>query len=143
MEKYGLIGMLLVFLLTGCSVSIDNASSKSEEFASTAEELSSTLNDVRDEMESLKDKTNLSSKDQALIVEQTDAAIRVIDKFKEEEAPFIANIAKKVVIKELNKKTTLLESIKEKAEKGTANEEDVNKIIETLSDDFEINLFEK
>lgn len=141
MKKYWILSLLIVFIITGCSVEIETSSSKSEEFASTADELSSTFVDVKDKMESLVVKKELSSGDQKLIVKHVNDLTMEIQKFRDEEAPFMAKRIKKMALNELNKKEDILVDVKEKAENDMATVEDVEKIIKTISDDFEINLF--
>lgn len=141
MKKYWILSLLIVFLMTGCSVEIETSTSKSEEFSSIADELSSTFADVTDKMGQLPDKTELTSENQKLIVQQVNNLLKQIKKFKEAEAPFMAKKLKEMALKELNKKEEILIDIKEKAEKGTATVEDIENIIKTISDDFEINLF--
>ncbi|MGG7619029.1 hypothetical protein [Bacillus coreaensis] len=141
MKKYWILSLLIVFIITGCSVEIETSSSKSEEFASTADELSSTFVDVKDKMESLVVKKELSSEDQKLIVKHVNDLTMEIQKFRDEEAPFMAKRIKKMALNELNKKEDILVDVKEKAENDMATVEDVEKIIKTISDDFEINLF--
>ncbi|MCM3765671.1 hypothetical protein [Neobacillus niacini] len=143
MRKFGILSLLLVMFLTGCSVEIDTSSSKSDEFASKADELASTFMDAKDTLKPLKEKENLSSKDQEQIIKVINTLTDEIDEFKNEEAPFLAKKAKKVAVEVLNKKEKTLLNIKEKAEKETVTTEDVEKIIKTVSDDFKINLFDK
>jgi uncharacterized protein YyaL (SSP411 family) len=140
-KKYWIGALLIIFLTTGCSVEIETSSSKSEEFASTADELSSTFVDVKDKMEPLVDKKELTSEDQKLIIQEVNNLKQEIKNFKEEEAPFLAKKIKQMALKELNKKEEILVDVKEKAENEMATVEDVEKIIKTISDDFEINLF--
>lgn len=141
MKKYWILSLLIVFLMTGCSVEIETSTSKSEEFSSIADELSSTFADVTDKMGQLPDKTELTSENQKLIVQQVNNLLKQIKKFKEAEAPFMAKKLKEMALKELNKKEEILIDIKGKAGKGTATVEDIENIIKTISDDFEINLF--
>jgi hypothetical protein len=133
--------MFMAFLLTGCSA--QNFSSKSENFVSEAEIFGQTIVEVKDSLKPLENKPTLTQKDQALIVSQIESLIEEMNDFKEAEAPLLAIAAKKIALKELNKREKELNSMKEKAKNGRAEVEDVEKILHLLSDDFKISMFEK
>jgi hypothetical protein len=144
MKKMIIFAMLITaFLVSGCSVEIETSSSKSEKFASNAEVLGDTFDNTKDILEPLKGKQILSTEDQKLITQQIDELKKVLDDFKAEEAPFLAEMAKKITLKQLNEKEKILLSIQEKAEKGNAKVKDVEEVIEAISADFEISLFGK
>lgn len=135
--------MIVVFMLAGCSVDVDFDTPKSEQFADKAEELVNQFDASKDKIEPLEKKKNLTAKDQKLIVKELDQLTVAIDQFKEEEAPFLTKNLKKVLIKKLDEILEVLEEIHEKAEKGTANHDDVKTIINVLTDNIEFNLFGK
>jgi outer membrane murein-binding lipoprotein Lpp len=137
MKKMIFLSMLFVgLLLTGCSE--ESLKSKSEKFSTEAKTLGETVEIVKDTLKPLEKKHTLSPKDQDLIVSQIDNLTEDINDFKEEEAPLLAKIAKKMAVKELNKKEKELLSIMEKAQNDKAKVADVNRILTILSTDFDM-----
>jgi hypothetical protein len=140
MKKFGILAAFTVMLLSGCSVDIDTGTSKVEGFANVAEELGDTITNAKSELGPLQEKKVLTAKDQQAVVDHINRVTDVIHDFKEEESTFLAIMVKKAAGKELNNKEEVLLTIKEKAEKNEATEEDIKKMIETLSSDYEIKL---
>jgi len=132
--------MIVAFMLTGCSVDVGVVTSKSEQFADQAEELGNQFDASKEKLEQLEGKETLVTKDLELIVKEMDHLTKSIDQFKEEEAPFLAKKVKKVVVKKLDEIEEVIEGVHEKAEKGTANHDDVKIIINALTDNIEFNL---
>lgn len=143
MKKIGMMMLLMVLFLTGCSVEIDMSTSKSEGFASMAEDLSHVFIHAKKSLEPLGKNKELSTKEQEQIVTRIDSLIEEIEAFRDEDAPFLAKLPKKMALKALNNKEKVLLRIKEKAEKQEAEPTDVQELIETISDDYEINIFKK
>lgn len=143
MKKIIMFSMMIVaFMLTGCSIDVGFDTSKSEQFSDRADELGNQCDASKDRLEQLEKKNNLTAKDQKLIVKELDRLTKSIDQFKEEEAPFLAKKVKKIVVKELDGILDVLEEIHEKAERETANHDDVKTILYALSDNIEFNLFD-
>jgi hypothetical protein len=137
MKKITFLFLLFVgLLLTGCSG--ETLKSKSEKFSTEAEILGETVEIVKETLKPLEKKHTLSLKDQDLIVSQIESLTVEINDFKEEEAPFLAKIAKKLAVKELNKREKELLSIKEKAQNEKAKVADINRILTILSTDFDM-----
>jgi hypothetical protein len=137
MKKITFLFLLFVgLLLTGCSG--ETLKSKSEKFSTEAEILGETVEIVKETLKPLEKKHTLSLKDQDLIVSQIESLTVEINDFKEEEAPFLAKIAKKLAVKELNKREKELLSIKEKAQNEKAKAADINRILTILSTDFDM-----
>jgi outer membrane murein-binding lipoprotein Lpp len=142
MKKMMIIFTLFIGLfLTGCSG--ETLKSKSEKFSSEAETLGETVKIVKNTLKPLENKYTLSSKDQYLIVSQIESLTEEMNDFKEEEAPFLANVAKKMAVKELNKREKELLRIKDKAQNDKASVEDIKTILNILSEDFEISSLKK
>jgi outer membrane murein-binding lipoprotein Lpp len=136
MNKMMIATIMVGFLLTGCSV--EDLTSKSEKFASQAEAFGEKLVGVKETFETLENKKTLSREDQKLIVSELETLSEELDLFEKKEAPLVAKAAKKLALKELNKREKELNRIKEKAQKGEAEASDVEEIVELLSDDFGI-----
>jgi hypothetical protein len=137
MKKITFLFLLFVgLLLTGCSG--ETLKSKSEKFSTEAEILGETVEIVKETLKPLEKKHTLSLKDQDLIVSQIESLTVEMNDFKEEEAPFLAKIAKKLAVKELNKREKELLSIKEKAQNEKAKVADINRILTILSTDFDM-----
>ena len=141
MKKYGILSLMLICLLTGCSVEIDTGSSKEEQLATAAEELGLSFEETKETMELLKDQETLTAEDQKLIVKKLEQLIEEIEQFKDEDGTLIGKAAKKLAMNQLNKKEKILLNIREKAENETADISDIKKIMNTVSDDFEFSLF--
>lgn len=131
-----ILTMIIGLLLTGCSG--ETLKSKSEKFSSKAKTFGETVEIVKDTLKPLEKKHTLSRKDQDLLVNQIESLTEEMNDFKEEEAPFLAKVAKKMAVKELNKREKELLSIKDKAQNDKASVEDINTILNILSEDFEI-----
>jgi hypothetical protein len=137
MNKIIFLSLLFVaLLLTGCSE--ETLKSKSERFSAEAETLGDTVKIVKDTLKPLEKKHTLSLKDQDLIVIQIENLTEEMNDFKEEEAPFLAKIAKKMAVKELNKREKELINIKEKAQNDKAKVADIKRILTILSTDFDM-----
>jgi hypothetical protein len=137
MRKIIYLSMLFVgLLLTGCSG--ETMKSKAEKFSTEAETLGETVEIVKETLKPLEKKHTLSLKDQDLIVSQIESLTVEMNDFKEEEAPFLAKIAKKRAVKELNKREKELLSIKEKAQNEKAKVADINRVLTILSTDFDM-----
>jgi hypothetical protein len=133
--------LFIGLLLTGCSG--ETLKSKSETFSSKAKTLGETVEIVKDTLKPLEKKHILSLKDQDLLVNQIDNLTEDMNDFKEEEAPFLAKVAKKVTVKELNNREKVLLRIKEKAQNDKARVEDIKTILNILSEDFELSSLKK
>jgi hypothetical protein len=137
MKKIIFLFLLFVgLLLTGCSE--ETLKSKAEKFSTEAEVLGETVEIVKETLKPLGKKHTLSLKDQDLIVRQIESLTVEMNDFKEEEAPFLAKIAKKRAVKELNIRENELLSIKEKAQNEKAKVADINRILTILSTDFDM-----
>ena len=139
MKNFLIIAIISINLLTGCSIEIDTHAS--DGFANAAEELGNTFSNVKTKLESLQKKQYLTTDEQKAIVQQVNTLTNVINHFKEEGVSFLGNMPMSIAVNELDKKEEILLSIKEKAEKGKATVDDVKKLIKTISDDYEFNLF--
>jgi hypothetical protein len=137
MNKIIFLSLLFVgLLLTGCSE--ETLKSKSERFSTEAETLGDTVEIVKDTLKPLEKKHTLSLKDQDLIVTQIENLTEEMNDFKESEAPLLAKVAKKMAVKELNKREKELKNIKEKAQNDKANVADIKRILTILSTDFDM-----
>jgi hypothetical protein len=137
MNKIILLSLLCVgLLLTGCSE--ETLKSKSDRFSTEAETLGDTVEIVKDTLKPLEKKHTLSLKDQDLIVTQIENLTEEMNDFKESEAPLLAKVAKKMAVKELNKREKELKNIKEKAQNDKANVADIKRILTILSTDFDM-----
>ena len=130
--------VLLVFLLSGCSISLDPDLSKVDEFTAVAEEMEVAFTEAKSTFIELNEKPSLSSSDQKTIELQIEQLREAIGDFKSTEAPFLVKTAKKKVAKVLNKKEKELITIQEKAKNGKAEKEDLELMIKLVSDDIEI-----
>lgn len=137
MKKMIFLSLLLVgLLLTGCSE--ETLKSRSEKFSTEAKTLGETVEIVKDTLKPLEKKHTLSLMDQELIVSQIEILTEDMNNFKEEEAPILAKVAKKMAVKELNKREKELLSIKGKAQNDKAKVADIKRILTILSTDFDI-----
>jgi hypothetical protein len=137
MNKIIFLSLLCVgLLLTGCSE--ETLKSKSDRFSTEAETLGDTVEIVKDTLKPLEKKHTLSLKDQDLIVTQIENLTEEMNDFKESEAPLLAKVAKKMAVKELNKREKELKNIKEKAQNDKANVADIKRILTILSTDFDM-----
>jgi PBP1b-binding outer membrane lipoprotein LpoB len=142
MKKLIMIVIGFAFLLTGCSV--ENITSKAEMFEVEAEELEQTVAIVKKQLNPLTKKVSLSQEDQKLMVSQIERVTAEINDFKELEAPMIlAEKAKEMAFIQLNQRTEELKVIKARGENGEANTADIERIMELLSGDFDIHIFQK
>ena len=139
--------MLFVFALAGCSVSFDTGLdfepdvSKVEYFAEVAEEMGDAFSAAAVTFKELAEKTSLSESDQKTIELEIEQLREAINQFKATEAPFLMKTAKKAVAKKLNKRDEKMAKIQERAKNGEANKEDLELLIDLVSDDIEIHLF--
>ena len=117
-------------------------SSKTAKFEDKAEALGNKFDAALEEVKQLEKKEKLTSEDQKRIVILVDDLIVVIEEFKDEKAPML-NWAKDFSTDKLMKRMEILRDIQERAKDGEATIEDVIKMKKVLSDDFEINLFDK
>lgn len=137
--------MVFVFVLSGCSVSVDLDPdlSKVDQFTEVAEEIDAAFLEATLTFTELKEKDSLSTSDQKTIELQIEKLREAIDNFKSTEAPFLVKTAKKRVAKELNKREKTLIKIQEKAKNGEVEKEDLEIMIELISDEIEIKLWNK
>lgn len=133
--------VFFVFVLAGCSISLEPDMSKVDEFVEVAEEMEDVFSESISTFSDLMENETLSAEDQKTIVTEIDQLRESFDEFKSKDAPFLAKTAKKVAAKELNKKEEKLVEIQEKAKKGKADRDDLEKMIDILSDDIEIKVF--
>ena len=134
--------VLFVFVLSGCSVSLDPDTSKLDQFVEVAEEMDDVFSEAVSTFSELMEKDTLSADDQKTIVIEIDQLREAIDEFKSTNAPFLVKTSKKVASKALNKREEKLIKIQEKAKKGEADKEDLDELIDLLSDDINIKLFD-
>ena len=92
MKKLWVVPFLLMgFLLTGCSVSLDHftsdTESKAEKFASKAEAMGNQFDDTLAFLKQVEIKDRLTVQDQQRIVTEVNDLSVVIDAFIDEEAP--------------------------------------------------------
>lgn len=143
MKKWMIVSLVVfVFLLSGCSVSVDTEVSKADQFTAVAEDIEATFLEAQSMFIELSKKQKLSSSDQKSVYLQIEQLREGIKTFKSTEAPFLAKTAKKTVAKELNKIEKTLIKIQEKAKNGEVEKEDLELMIELISTDIEINFFD-
>ena len=138
--------VLFVFVLSGCAISIDTDFdpdlSKVDQFATVAEEMGDAFSEATSTFKELAKKQSLSSSDQKTIELQIEQLREAIDQFKSTEAPFLVKTAKKAVAKKLNEREKTLIKIQEKAKNGEADKEDLELMIELISDEIEIRFWD-
>jgi hypothetical protein len=142
MNKIVVLTMLIGgFLLAGCSVEVDFSTSKTEEFAMEAENITDEFTKTKEMLEPLKDKDSLTEKEQQKVAKQLQKLYEKMENFKDNEGSFLEKVAKKATKKVLDEKEKVLVKMLEKAEKSHLETDDVNTLINELSDDIEIKLF--
>jgi hypothetical protein len=137
--------ILLAFLTTGCSVQLTTSNeivSKADILEVKGEEIQSEFNKALNFANELSDKNAIDAKDQKRIADQIDDVLNVIEEFKVLEVPVLGGQVKDFVENNLKQREEILRDVKEKAEKGTAEKEDLNKLEEALTNnDISIRFF--
>ncbi|KMY53267.1 hypothetical protein AC623_04075 [Bacillus sp. FJAT-27231] len=134
-KSFVIISIALSVLLSGCSAETN--------LSPAADQLDAALEQLIDQMEQLEEKESLTENDQKIIFAELNHFQEAITDFEKTKAPFFLRKIQKLTIEELQKREQVLLIIKQKAKKGTATQEDVRIIQNTLSDDFKISLFDK
>lgn len=141
MKKLIIIPFLMIgFVMSGCSMSLDINESKVDVFTEVAEGLEEVFLEAESNLKQLSEKPSFTSKDQQNVVQQIEKLTEVINKFQHTEAPFFMKKVKKKIGKILNEREENFLTIKEKAENGEVEKEDIELMLELLSDEIELNI---
>jgi hypothetical protein len=130
-----LVFLLLSITLSGCTFEPD--------FADKAENLGDTLDQFNSEIDRLEEKKTLTQTDQVTIAREISDFHDSIEEFKNAKAPFFLRKIQKVTIKKLNQRSKKLIPIEKRARAGRATKKDLQTIKVQISDDFNINVFNK